>query len=72
MSGSICANISVCVVASFCVAWGWDSYEIDRLRRRKIEIYPQHFNTVRLNQWLWIPAGVSSSGRQGVDHRGRP
>ncbi len=30
-----------------------DSYEIDRLRRRKIEIYPQHFDTVRLNQWLW-------------------
>ncbi|MFI3304441.1 MAG: HAD family phosphatase [Rikenellaceae bacterium] len=30
-----------------------DSYEIDRLRRRKIEIYPQHFNTVRLNDWLW-------------------
>ncbi len=30
-----------------------DSYEIDRLRRRKIEIYPEHFNTVRLNQWLW-------------------
>ncbi len=30
-----------------------DSYEIDRLRRRKIEIYPEHFHTVRLNEWLW-------------------
>ncbi len=30
-----------------------DSYEIDRLRRRKIEVYPQHFDTVRLNEWLW-------------------
>ncbi len=30
-----------------------DSYEIDRLRRRKIEIYPEHFNTVKLNEWLW-------------------
>lgn len=30
-----------------------DSYEIDRLRRRKIEIYPQHFDTLRLNDWLW-------------------
>ncbi len=30
-----------------------DSYEIDRLRRRKIEVYPQHFDTVRLNTWLW-------------------
>ncbi len=30
-----------------------DSYEIDRLRRRKIDIYPEHFHTVRLNQWLW-------------------
>ncbi len=29
-----------------------DSYEIDRLRRRKIEIYPEHFHTVRLNDWL--------------------
>lgn len=30
-----------------------DSYEIDRLRRRKIEVYPEHFNTVKLNEWLW-------------------
>lgn len=30
-----------------------DSYEIDRLRRRKIEIYSQHFNTLRINEWLW-------------------
>lgn len=30
-----------------------DSYEIDRLRRRKIDIYPEHFHTVRLNEWLW-------------------
>ncbi len=30
-----------------------DSYEIDRMRRRKIEIYPNHFNTVKLNQPLW-------------------
>ncbi len=30
-----------------------DSYEIDRLRRRKIEIYPEHFNTIKLNEWLW-------------------
>ncbi|MFI3258885.1 MAG: HAD family phosphatase [Rikenellaceae bacterium] len=30
-----------------------DSYEIDGLRRRKIEIYPNHFNTVKLNEWLW-------------------
>ncbi|MFI3317593.1 MAG: HAD family phosphatase [Rikenellaceae bacterium] len=30
-----------------------DSYEIDRMRRRKIEIYPEHFNTVVLNEWLW-------------------
>ncbi len=30
-----------------------DSYEIDRLRRRKIDIYPEHFNTVVLNEWLW-------------------
>ncbi|MFI3319696.1 MAG: HAD family phosphatase [Rikenellaceae bacterium] len=30
-----------------------DSYEIDRLRRRKIEIYPEHFNTVKVNEWLW-------------------
>ncbi len=30
-----------------------DSYEIDRLRRRKIEIYPQHFDTLKLNDWLW-------------------
>ncbi|MFI3301659.1 MAG: HAD-IA family hydrolase [Rikenellaceae bacterium] len=30
-----------------------DSYEIDRLRRRKIEIYPQHFGTIVLNEWLW-------------------
>ncbi len=30
-----------------------DSHEIDRLRRRKIELYPEHFNTVRLNEWLW-------------------
>ncbi len=30
-----------------------DSYEIDRIRRRKIEIYPEHFHTVRLNEWLW-------------------
>lgn len=29
-----------------------DSYEIDRLRRRKIEIYPEHFHTVKLNTWL--------------------
>ncbi|MFR9621094.1 MAG: HAD family phosphatase [Rikenellaceae bacterium] len=29
-----------------------DSYEIDRMRRRKIEIYPNHFDTVRLNTWL--------------------
>ncbi len=30
-----------------------DSYEIDRMRRRKIEIYPNHFNTVVINQPLW-------------------
>ncbi len=30
-----------------------DSYEIDRLRRRKIDIYPEHFNTIVLNEWLW-------------------
>ncbi|MFI3316763.1 MAG: HAD family phosphatase [Rikenellaceae bacterium] len=30
-----------------------DSYEIDRMRRRKIEIYPNHFDTVVLNQPLW-------------------
>lgn len=30
-----------------------DSYEIDRLRRRKIAIYPEHFHTVVLNEWLW-------------------
>ncbi|MFI3281285.1 MAG: HAD family phosphatase [Rikenellaceae bacterium] len=30
-----------------------DSYEIDRMRRRKIEIYPNHFDTVKLNQPLW-------------------
>ncbi len=30
-----------------------DSYEIDRLRRRKIEIYPDHFETITLNKWLW-------------------
>ncbi len=30
-----------------------DSYEIDRLRRRKIEIYPTHFDTLVLNEWLW-------------------
>lgn len=30
-----------------------DSYEIDRMRRRKIEIYPTHFDTVKLNEPLW-------------------
>ncbi len=30
-----------------------DSYEIDRMRRRKIEIYPNHFDTVVLNKPLW-------------------
>lgn len=30
-----------------------DSYQIDSLRRKKIEIYPEHFETVRLNQPLW-------------------
>ncbi|MFR9534106.1 MAG: HAD family phosphatase [Rikenellaceae bacterium] len=30
-----------------------DSYEIDRMRRRKIEIYPKHFNIITLNQPLW-------------------
>ncbi len=30
-----------------------DSYEIDRMRRRKIEIYPNHFDSVKLNQPLW-------------------
>ncbi|MFR9585082.1 MAG: HAD family phosphatase [Rikenellaceae bacterium] len=30
-----------------------DSYEIDRMRRRKIEIYPNHFDTVKLNEPLW-------------------
>lgn len=29
-----------------------DSYEIDRMRRRKIEIYPNHFDTVKLNEPL--------------------
>ena len=27
--------------------------DIERIRRRKIEIYPTHFNTVRLNEPLW-------------------
>ncbi len=30
-----------------------DSYQIDSLRRKKIDIYPEHFETVRLNQPLW-------------------
>ncbi len=30
-----------------------DSYMIDGMRRRKIEIYPNHFDTVKLNQPLW-------------------
>ncbi len=30
-----------------------DSYEIDRMRRRKIEIYPNHFDSVVLNKPLW-------------------
>ncbi|MFI3293441.1 MAG: HAD-IA family hydrolase [Rikenellaceae bacterium] len=30
-----------------------DSYEIDRLRRRKIDIYPEHFGTIVLCEWLW-------------------
>ncbi len=30
-----------------------DSYEIDRMRRRKIDIYPNHFDTVKLNEPLW-------------------
>lgn len=27
--------------------------DIERIRRRKIELYPTHFNTVKLNQPLW-------------------
>ncbi|MBO5875995.1 MAG: HAD-IA family hydrolase [Alistipes sp.] len=27
--------------------------DIERIRRRKIELYPTHFDTVRLNQPLW-------------------
>lgn len=27
--------------------------DIDRIRRRKIEIYPSYFNTVKLNEPLW-------------------
>ncbi len=30
-----------------------DSYEIDRMRRRKIEIYPNHFESITLNKPLW-------------------
>lgn len=30
-----------------------DSYEIDRMRRRKIEIYHKHFDTIKLNEPLW-------------------
>ncbi len=30
-----------------------DSYEIDSLRRRKIEIYPNHFEIIELNEALW-------------------
>ncbi len=38
-----------------------DSYQIDSLRRRKIEIYPTHFDTVKLNEWL---LGFARSFRQ--------
>lgn len=30
-----------------------DSAEIDRLRRRKVELYPNYFDNVRLNTALW-------------------
>lgn len=30
-----------------------DEEVIDRIRRRKIEIYPSYFNTVKLNEPLW-------------------
>ncbi len=29
-----------------------DEVEVDRLRRRKIELYPTHFDSLRLNGWL--------------------
>lgn len=56
-----------------------DPAERDRLRRRKIELYPTFFDSVRLNRPLWEfcqqfraqAAACGSSRRQPREHRAR-
>ena len=42
-----------------------DPVQMQRIRRRKVEIYPTHFDLVALNKPLW--AGFSRKGWQGDD-----